>query len=74
MSDTDSHTYTINEFCRVEHISRSLLYQLWQQGRGPRYFFVGTHRRITEQARQDWHRQLEAQAATAKTSIKPGAR
>jgi len=47
-----------------ERISRSLLYALWQQGRGPRYYLAGTHRRITEQARQDWHRHLEAEAAT----------
>ena len=58
---TDNPTYTIKEFCNVERISRSLLYQLWQQDRGPRYFLAETHRRITEQARQDWHRHLEAE-------------
>jgi hypothetical protein len=37
---------------------------------GPRYFLIGTHRRITEQARQDWHRQLEAEA-TANIAATP---
>jgi hypothetical protein len=41
MSDTNSPVYTINDFCRAEHISRSLLYSLWRQGRGPRYFLAG---------------------------------
>lgn len=63
-TDTPQTVYTINEFCAAERISRSLLYALWQQGRGPRYYLAGTHRRITEQARQDWHRHLEAEAAT----------
>jgi hypothetical protein len=66
VSDTDSpNVYTINDFCRVERISRSLLYQLWQHGKGPRYFLAGSHRRITEQARQDWHRDREAETAMA---------
>ena len=55
--------YTIAAFCEAERISRALLYKLWKEGRGPRYFRVGSHRRITEQARQDWHRDREAETA-----------
>ena len=75
MTDTEfSHTesvYTVRQFCEAERISRSLLYSLWQQSRGPRFFLVGSHRRITEQARQDWHRELEAETA-AKIATMPG--
>jgi excisionase family DNA binding protein len=58
---TDNPTYTVDEFCSAERISRSLLYKLWRQGRGPRYYLAGSHRRISEQAGQDWHRLLEAE-------------
>ena len=63
MSDTDSPVYTVNDFCRAKRISRSLLYSLWRQGRGPRYFLAGARRRITEQPRQEWRQQLEAETA-----------
>jgi hypothetical protein len=44
-------SYTIIEFCEVERMSRSALYKLWAQGKGPRFYFVGNTRRITAQAR-----------------------
>jgi hypothetical protein len=31
-------SYTINEFCGAERISRGLLYKLWRAGLGPRYY------------------------------------
>ena len=51
---------TINQFCTDNSISRTRLYALWKEGRGPRYFLNGTHRRITivRAQRQDWaHRE-----------------
>ena len=53
---------TIGEFCQLERISRSLLYRMWQDGKGPRYHLVGSHRRISAAARAEWHRQQEAEA------------
>ena len=53
---------TINEFCQLEKVSRSKLYQLWNAGKGPRYHLVGAHRRISAEARSEWRRQLEAEA------------
>ena len=53
---------TITEFCVAERISRSLLYKLWAEGKGPRYYRVGSHRRISPEARTEWRRQLEAEA------------
>jgi hypothetical protein len=49
-------SYTINEFCKAERICRTTLYKLWAEGKGPRFFLVGTHRRIFAEARAAWHR------------------
>jgi len=64
LSDTDSpQTYTVKQFCAAEHISRSHLYSLWRQGRGPAFYPIGKsrHRRITEASRKAWHEKLEAE-------------
>jgi hypothetical protein len=60
---------TINQFCDAEQISRSMLYKLWGQGLGPRWFDVGVTRRISPEARVEWRRDLEAKAA-AKAAAK----
>ena len=57
MSD---QSYTVDEFAEAERMSRSMVYKLWSQGQGPRFYMVGTVRRISEEARQEWRRQLEA--------------
>jgi hypothetical protein len=62
---TADHSYTINEFCEAERISRSGLYKLWAQGKGPRWFNVGTKRNISHEARTAWRRQMEAEAEAA---------
>jgi predicted DNA-binding transcriptional regulator AlpA len=57
-------SFTIDEFCRVEKISRAFYYKLKKQGRGPREMKLGPGaKRISGQARRDWHRQREAEAA-----------
>ena len=56
---------TIAEFCAAEKISRSMLAKLWSQGKGPRWFHVGTKRLISHEARQEWRRAREAEAAAA---------
>jgi hypothetical protein len=38
-----------------------MLYKLWSQGKGPRYYMVGTVRRISHEARIEWQRQMEAE-------------
>jgi hypothetical protein len=59
---TPEPTYTIQEFCKAERISRTLLYRAWREGWGPRYFLVGTHKRISPEARREWRQELEAAA------------
>jgi hypothetical protein len=63
-------SYTIIQFCEVERMSRSALYKLWAEGKGPRFYFVGNTRRITAQARLDYHRDREA-AAAVEMAAKP---
>jgi hypothetical protein len=64
MSDTNftphEPSYTVDEFCTVERISRVKLYGFWKSGHGPRYYSNGRCRRITHTARLEWQRQMEA--------------
>ena len=52
-------TYTVREFCKLEKVAVSTIYKLWQRGEGPRSYRIGASRRISEEARQAWHRELE---------------
>ena len=58
-----NQSYTVDEFCRAERMSRSMVYKLWSQGHGPRFYSVGTVRRITEEMRREWQRKFEAEAS-----------
>lgn len=62
---------TIDGFCAAENISRSMLYKLWAQGRGPRWYCIGATRRISPEARVEWRREREREAAGANSS-QPG--
>jgi hypothetical protein len=57
------HSYTVAEFATAERMSRQMVYLLWAQGKGPRYFMVGNRRRISHEARIEWRQRLEAEAA-----------
>jgi hypothetical protein len=54
-------TYSVDEFCLSERISRVALYAFWKRGKGPRYYMNGRCRRITHQARLTWQHQREAE-------------
>jgi hypothetical protein len=58
-------SYTIPEFCNAERLSVSMLYKMWSQGQGPRYFLVGSSRRISHEARIEWRTEREAAAAAS---------
>ena len=62
---TADASLTIAEFCAAEKVSRSKLYLLWAEGKGPRWFNIGTNRRISHEARQEWRREREAEAAAS---------
>ena len=59
-------SYTVDEFCAAERMSRSMLYKAWAEGWGPEFYWVGVTRRITHRARLEWQRQREAEAAAGK--------
>jgi hypothetical protein len=51
--------YSIDGFCRSHAISRSMFYKLLGAGLAPRVMCVGTHKRISKEAAQDWRRERE---------------
>ena len=55
-------SFTINEFCAAEKISRSFFYKLDSQGKAPRTFDVGNTRRISRDAYVAWRAEREAAA------------
>lgn len=61
-------SYTVDEFCKAERLSRGSLYGLWRIGKGPRYYRNGTRRIITHRARLELQlereREAEAEAAS----------
>ena len=56
---------TITEFCLTEKLSRSQLYKLWRQGKGPRTYRIGNRPRISPEARREWRQALEVEGETA---------
>jgi predicted DNA-binding transcriptional regulator AlpA len=59
----DDPTLTIPAFCEAESISRTQFYRMRKAGKGPRLHYIGTHPRVSAEARREWRRQLEAEAA-----------
>jgi len=46
--------FTVQEFCDAHRISRSMLYELWNAGRGPRVLKAGVKNVITAEAAAEW--------------------
>jgi hypothetical protein len=72
IDDETSGAMTIPEFCTWARISRSTLYQLWEQRLGPKFFKAGVATRITRRAAKEWLIAREA-AAAAETESVPAA-
>lgn len=53
-------TATIPQFCDAHNISRTHLYELIKQGKGPRLMKVGRRTLISTEAATDWRRAMEA--------------
>jgi hypothetical protein len=58
-------SFTINEFCAAEKISRSMFYKLDGQGKAPKTYPVGCERRISRAAWESWRAAREAEATQA---------
>lgn len=50
LDDANSGAMTIPEFCSWSKISRSTLYQMWEEGTGPKHFKAGAATRIARRA------------------------
>ncbi len=48
------NSYTINEFCEMHSISRSMFYKLQKIGQAPAFIKVGRRTLITQSAIQSW--------------------
>ena len=65
IGNMSNQSYTVDEFCAAERISRSMLYKLWKEDQGPRFYYVGNVRRIPHEARLEWQRQMLAATGEA---------
>jgi hypothetical protein len=54
--------FTVDEFCDAYRVSRTTLYLLWRTGKGPKFYYCGTQKRISVPAAYAWQRGLEAGA------------
>jgi hypothetical protein len=64
-AEVNDPSLTVDQFCRAENISRSMLYRAWAEGWGPRFYKVGVTRRITHRARLEWQHERETAATAA---------
>ena len=55
--------FDIPGFCSAYLISRALLYKLWEEGKGPRFFRVGRRKLISRAAAREWQETMEALTA-----------
>ena len=51
-----------------------MIYKLWSEGKGPRFYYVGTVRRISHEARLEWQRQLEATTSPGRCQMSTSAK
>ena len=59
----DGCSMTVQQFCQAECISKDRLYEDWANGKGPAFYLVGRSRRISQEARREWRRAREREAA-----------
>lgn len=57
--------FTISQFADAHHVSRTHVYELIKQGKGPRLMKLGRRTLISLEAAADWRRRMEAETAVA---------
>ena len=62
---TRNGSLTVAEWCAHRRVSRSMLYKLWKEGRGPASHYIGTKRLISSEADAAWLADREAELADA---------
>jgi len=68
ISPVERQAFTIKEFCSAYRISRSKLYQLWAEGRGPERYKIDKSVRIPVDAARRWHEALRSPIASPRQS------
>ena len=58
-------SYTVDEFCAAERISRVALYDLWKNGTGPKFYYNGRRRIIPHSERIAFQKEKLAAATEA---------
>lgn len=56
-------TYTVPQFCDAHNVSRTHLYALWKEDKGPRLMKVGRRTLISAEAAADWRKRMEDETA-----------
>jgi hypothetical protein len=59
--DVEAAVYDIARFCDSHNVSRTKLYKLWREGRGPKFFKLGKSLRITAEAAAEWRAAMQAE-------------
>jgi hypothetical protein len=57
--------YSMDGFCEAHSISRAMLYNLWSEGTGPKFFHVGSKRLISKESAARWRQEREQAAIAA---------
>jgi hypothetical protein len=52
----DDRSLTIDEFCQLNHMSRTFYFRLRKQGNGPEEMRFGAHVRITPESNERWRK------------------
>jgi hypothetical protein len=66
-------SYTVDEWCRLRKLSKSMFYKMLAQGLAPRTHNAGRKRLISPEADAAWMRQGEAEAAEPQPRISESA-
>jgi hypothetical protein len=63
MEGKKTGSMTVTEWCQHRRVSRAMAYKLWAQGKGPKYYCIGSRRYISAEADAAWLAAREAEAA-----------
>jgi hypothetical protein len=63
MSEERRGSMTVGEWCQHRRISKPMAYKLWAQGKGPKFYCIGSRRYVSAEADAAWLAQREAESA-----------
>lgn len=66
------NSFSVNEFCFQENISRSMFYKLQKQGLAPKVMKIGRLTRITVESAKEWRERMQKLSVNNNREIKHG--